>query len=390
MGMFIEALKDMGELDMLFYVDETTPVSREYVEEAEKYLRNRWKANLRLTLCHFATREAAAHNGNSFWNSYIRPALSIYNRGNYSRISGQQQIESFREMLTREPDIIFAHRLDAMCVILRSGNELPPVYFDLDDIEHISFGRSISKPPFWGTKRLLYLQIPSFIMGERRAIKCSSKTFVCSEHDRRYLSRTLRLHNVVTVPNAVAIPEKRSSATNPWLLFIGNFRYDPNVVGADFLIKEIWPLISADMPEARLLVVGEKPENIPSFKDKPPGVQFRGFEADLDKLYGDVRAVCCPIVSGSGTRIKILEACAYGKPVVSTTIGAEGIELVKDKEILLHDDPISFGRACVALLSDDDFASHIGNAARSAVSIHYDKSAIVKQVKHHFLGQRRA
>lgn len=386
MGMFVEALKDEGELDMLFYVDESIPVSPEYVEEAEAYLKGRWKADLKLTLCRFATKESA-RDGDGLWDSYVHPALSIYNRRNYSRISGQHQIESFLAMLSRKPDVIFAHRLDAMCVILRSAARLPPVFFDLDDIEHVSFARSISKPPLWRAKRLLYLQLPALVMGERRAIKSSSKTFVCSEHDRRYLTRALRLRNVVTVPNAVDIPEKQELSANPWLLFIGNYGYDPNVVGADFLISTIWPFVIAKAPEAKLLMVGEKPEKIASFRYKPQGVEFRGFESNLDQLYRDVRVVCCPIVSGSGTRIKILEACAYGKPVVSTTVGAEGIELVEGREILLHDDAASFGKACATLLKDDDLASRIGEAARLAVSRQYDKSAIVKQIRRHFFRQ---
>ena len=83
--------------------------------------------------------------------------------------------------------------------------------------------------------------------------------------------------------------------------------------------RDVWPLIRKACPEARLIIAGNKPERIPSFASHPPGVEFTGFVEDLGQLYQRVGIVCCSILSGGGTRLKILEAAAYGKAIVSTT-----------------------------------------------------------------------
>ena len=90
-------------------------------------------------------------------------------------------------------------------------------------------------------------------------------------------------------------------------------------------------------PDARLIVAGNKPERIPSFAQRPAGVEFTGFVSELEMLYRRAAIVCCPILSGGGTRIKILEAAAHGKAVVSTVVGAEGLELRDGVEIALRD-----------------------------------------------------
>ncbi|MHC5733168.1 MAG: glycosyltransferase family 4 protein, partial [Nostoc sp.] len=86
-----------------------------------------------------------------------------------------------------------------------------------------------------------------------------------------------------------------------------------NVIGANFLIENIWPLIYQQHPEARLIIAGKSPENIRTYSDNIPGVEFTGFVPDINALYDQTRVVCCPILSGGGTRLKIIEAAAYGK-----------------------------------------------------------------------------
>jgi glycosyltransferase involved in cell wall biosynthesis len=152
-------------------------------------------------------------------------------------------------------------------------------------------------------------------------------------------------------------------------------------VAADHLIKNIWPAVLSSLPEARLLVAGAKPESLTSYTEKPRGVTFVGFVDDLAKLYEEVAVVCCPILSGAGTRIKILEAAAYGRPIVSTTIGAEGIELKNGEEILIRDDPKSFAEACIRLLTDKSLAIRIGNRARAAVERKYMREEVIGNIR---------
>jgi glycosyltransferase involved in cell wall biosynthesis len=284
-------------------------------------------------------------------------------------------------MLSRKPDILFVHRLTSMIPVLLSKGHHPQIYFDLDDIEHRAFIRSIKQPPWWPGKRLCYLRVPILMLWERRAIKCSHTTFVCSDNDKNYLSKVYGYKNVAVILNAIDIPEKQEIPNKPHLLFLGHMSYQPNTVAADHLISKIWPIILSAVPEAKLLIAGSNPDNIASFEAKPLGVEFLGFVDNLDKLYKEVRVVCCPILSGGGTRIKILEAAAYGKPVVSTTIGAEGIDMRDGEEILLRDDPRYFADACIRLLNDKNYAEKIGQAARSFVDRDYDKKNVIHGIK---------
>jgi glycosyltransferase involved in cell wall biosynthesis len=377
MGMFIEAMKHLGELHMLFYVNPDFPADARYTVEAEAKLARHWDADLKLTLCNMAQWERPGGR----WQEYIRPALSIADQPPYQQTAQEEQIRAFRRMLSAGPDILFVHRLSAMTPVLLSREDVPPTYFDLDDIEHVAFARSINQPPFWRGKPLQYLRIPVLRAWERRAIQLSRRTFVCSEHDRRHLSRAYGCENVDVIPNGVDIPRGERQSTERNLLFLGTMSYLPNQTAADHLIRNIWPHVLSALPDARLIIAGNYPDRIPAYAESPAGVEFHGFADDLDRLYARAAVVCCPILAGGGTRIKILEAAAFGKPVVSTTVGAEGIDLKDGKEIVLRDDPRSFADACVLLLEDRAGAARIGTAARSAVRLTYDARKIVETIR---------
>src|SRR2546422_2765560 len=192
--------------------------------------------------------------------------------------------------------------------------------------------------------------LPALWWGEYRSIQLAWRTFVCSEHDRRYLADRLRLSGIVTVPNAVQIPSAQPVTSDPTVLFLGTYAYKPNIEAADFLIRHVWPQIHHTVPKARLIIAGKCPEAIPSYNGCLPAVEFTGFVTDLPRLYAEARVVSVPILSGSGTRIKIIEAAAYGKPIVTTSLGVEGLSFRNGSELVIRDDPASFAEACVQLL----------------------------------------
>jgi glycosyltransferase involved in cell wall biosynthesis len=377
MGIFIHALKEMGELDMLFFVPPDLTLNEHFVAETEERLAKHWDARLRMDLCN----RAPGRQAQGRWQYYIDPALSIANHPPYLQTAQREQISAVRRLLSRKPDIVFVHRLASIIPVLLSKDHHPRLYFDLDDIEHVAFSRSIKQPPVWLGKRLFYLRLPILKLWEKRAIRLSHTTFVCSEHDRNYLSKIFGCKNIAVIPNAVDVPDEQELPDKPRLLFLGLMSYLPNAVAADYLIRRIWPLISSACPDARLLIAGAGSESIASFTDCPSGVEFLGFVDDLEKLYREIMVVCCPILSGGGTRIKILEAAGYGKPVVSTTIGAEGIDLRDGEEILLRDGPESFAKGCIQLLKDRSFAVKIGQAARSVVARKYATNHVVNRVR---------
>ena len=145
-------------------------------------------------------------------------------------------------------------------------------------------------------------------------------------------------------------------------------------------MTRIFPLVQRQMPEARLIVAGGMPERVPSFRSPPPGVEFTGFVPDLDKLYAGSRVIACPVTVGGGTRLKLVEAASYGRPMVSTRLGAEGLAFEDGREIVLRDDDEGFATACVQLLRDDAECARLGEAARARMRESYAAEGIVDQI----------
>lgn len=382
MEMFIDAIKACAELDMLFYVPSDVDTSPSSVSRLQETLSVHWQAAIRLTLCPRQERKRTL----SRWEAYGAGALSFFRQEDYRAMSGPRQVHAFEQCLRREPDLIFAHTLGSMCPVLLAHRDLPAVYFDLDDIGHIGFTRKIAQPPRWPGKRLYYLQLPALWWGERRAIRLARQTYVCSNIDRDYLTRRWRLSGVVAIPNAVAVPEPLPIPSEPTLLFLGAYAYEPNVIAAEFLIDRVWPLVHQAVPRARLILAGPSPQRIRSYGRDIPGVEFTGFAEDLTALYARARVVCSPIFSGGGTRFKIVEAAAYGRPVVATRLGAEGIDMQDGREILLRDDAEAFSQACVNLLQDMQLCEDLGAAARQVVIRDYRRERIVRLIQDNIFG----
>jgi glycosyltransferase involved in cell wall biosynthesis len=377
MSMFIDALKEFGELDLLFYMPENFQTDEGWIKRSEYALASHWGAQIHLNVRNMLSPQT----GKSLWEEYGRRAGSLFRQGDYARVSGPQQINAFLNCLKRSPDAIFVHRLRSMCPLLLTKKLTAPVFLDLDDIEHVAFARDIKQPPFWRSKYLSFLLVPALLWGEGRAIKRATRTFVCSDHDRRYLSRLWRSQKITAIPNAVPIPGHTSIPEAQNLLFIGRYSYKPNAMGAEYLIQKIWPKVKAECKNARLTIAGEAPHLIASYGNCPKDIEFTGFVENLDELYRNTRVVCCPIRSGSGTRMKIVEAAAYGRPVVSTRMGAEGLPMKEGESIVIRESPGALAEACVALLRDAKLAARIGERARDEAIRSYDKKSVVQQIK---------
>lgn len=376
LAMFVEACNQIGDLDVLFYVPPGQDVSQDGVEAASALVGERWGITVRVRLCRLRPPTPARTR----WAEYGRPALSVLEQPEFRACSGPEQVAAAGRLLAGGPDLVLVHRLRAMFPVLLAGGAKAPVYLDLDDIEHVARARVLRQGPWWMGKPLRYLQLPALVAGEHRAIRRARKAFVCSEEDRRYLRRRLWLHNVRVAPNAVAVPTEQELPASPTVLFLGNFLHGPNVGGADYLIHQIWPRVRQAVPAARLLIAGGGAERIPGYAARPEGVEFLGFVEDLEAVYRVTRVATVPLLSGAGTRIKLIEAAAYGKPVVSTRLGAEGLEFVDGVEVVLRDGPDEFAQACVRLLRDDGQARAIGAAARAAARRLYSRDQIVARL----------
>ena len=159
------------------------------------------------------------------------------------------------------------------------------------------------------------------------------------------------------------------------ILFVGDMQYGPNADAARHLADDIFPIVRAAMPRATLCIVGQRPAVAPGVH-----VTVTGRVADLTPYYRAAKVVVVPLRAGGGTRLKILEAMALGRPVVSTPIGCEGLDVVDREHLCVADTPARFARDVVELLSSADHRRRLVRAARRLVETRYDWSIINRKL----------
>lgn len=289
-----------------------------------------------------------------------------------------------KEEIAKRPRFVVAHRLPSMFAITALRGVLPRVYFDMDDIEHVVWRRAIGTSASLRQKLFLALSLPALMAAERRAVRGADKTFVCSQADALYLRSLFSTHSIDVLPNATTIPERSEALGRDMMLMVGAYTYGPNADGANFFIDEVLPLIRAALPKAELWLVGAGSEALASFKASPPNVRFLGFVDDLAAVYKEARLVICPIRYGGGTRVKLIEAAAWGKPIVTTTIGAEGLSMRPGSDALFADLPQDFANACLELLRNDALCKRLGANARALAVRDFDRERIVARLSGSF------
>jgi GT2 family glycosyltransferase/glycosyltransferase involved in cell wall biosynthesis len=168
-------------------------------------------------------------------------------------------------------------------------------------------------------------------------------------------------------------PDGREPLT---MLFVGSFRHDPNRIAMDWFVNEVMPMLLARQPQARLVVAGSDPPPAHAYSDFSGALEMLGYVDDVRQPLGKYAVFICPILSGSGVRVKLLEAFAAGIPVVSTRVGAEGLARNDGEFCRLADDPAGFADRIAALLDDPKAASEMARRARAEVEANWDMAAI--------------
>jgi glycosyltransferase involved in cell wall biosynthesis len=192
--------------------------------------------------------------------------------------------------------------------------------------------------------------------------------YLCSAADERRLRDEVPKVRTAVVPNAADVDYYQPRASDPppdgrTVIFFGLLSYVPNVDGVNHFVKDIWPLIAEAHPAARCKIIGGRPP--PSLLALAgPRVELAGFVPDLRPHLAAAAVVVVPLRLGGGTRLKIVEAMAMGKAIVSTTLGAEGIEATPGRDILIEDKPADFADSVNRLLAEPSLAACIGQSAR--------------------------
>jgi glycosyltransferase involved in cell wall biosynthesis len=173
---------------------------------------------------------------------------------------------------------------------------------------------------------------------------------------------------------AVAPP---ASIKPPRIAFVGSMDWEPNIDAAEFFCRDIWPSILSVFPDAQFQLIGRSPH--PRVKRlASSSVIVTGTVPAVQDFLRDAAIVIVPLRIGGGTRLKIYEAMAMGKAVVSTTIGAEGLDVRNGEDVILADDPASFANSILSLLRDGELRRKYEVAA-AALAAKFDWSKIAQQ-----------
>ena len=186
---------------------------------------------------------------------------------------------------------------------------------------------------------------------------------------------------IVSIPFGIIAPDSMDTVDDePNSLFhIGSMDWVPNLEAVNWFLEEVWHKVYAELPQARLYLAGRKmPESL--LKAEYPNVSVVGEVPDAMYFIESKKINIVPLLSGSGIRVKIIEAMSVGKTVISTSIGAEGIDYTDGKNILIANTPDEFVKQIKRCLEDDEFCSQIGRNAYDLVANHYNNDLLTKKL----------
>jgi polysaccharide biosynthesis protein PslH len=219
---------------------------------------------------------------------------------------------------------------------------------------------------------------------ERQACAMVSMVLACSERDAERLRGLSPRARVRVAPNVVDTDTYRPAEGDDGrtVLFVGAMDWMPNRDAVEFFVRKSWPLLRNLAPQARLVVAGRNPppEFVRSFAGQSE-IKFTGTVPDLRPFLAQAAVSVVPLRIASGTRIKILEAAAMAKPIVSTAVGAEGLDFENGREIVLADAPLEFARLVAELLNDEQRRHAIGTSARLVAVEKYSIPALARALR---------
>ena len=276
--------------------------------------------------------------------------------------------------------LLASGRYDAVLFesVLITGYRLPAgvkVIIDEHNLEYEIRLRTYERESAWLRKWYNWLEGHLLKPVEIKRCGEADAVLVTSERERRALKRLLPQRMIEVVPNGVDIEffhgQCTEQAVECRIIFTGAIDYYPNTDAVLFFSQQCWPLIRAQVPAVTWQIVGKNPPPQVQRLASLPGVTVTGPVSDVRPYLASATVAIAPILIGSGTRLKILEAFAMRKAVVSTSIGCEGLAVEPGKHLLVADRPVAFAQAVVELLRDAEKRSKLEGAGRSLVEAEY-------------------
>ncbi len=194
-----------------------------------------------------------------------------------------------------------------------------------------------------------------------------------------------KIHNTFHLGDdeQLELPELQYDQTCKKLMYVGFLGWEANVQGLLWFIEEVWPLLLSRHPDLRFDIVGKNPDSrLQEAAAAYSGITLKGFVPDLQEVYRDSRVSVAPLLFGSGMKVKVLDALARGMPTVTTSVGAEGIDLEPGKHLLVADAPADMADQIDTLLTDPVLWQRLQQHSRELIRERYTWSQLFRQMHH--------
>lgn len=230
-------------------------------------------------------------------------------------------------------------------------------------------------------RRMYAVEAKKMVRYERQAVRKFHRVIAVSEHDRSLMEAWVEGARITVIPTGVDLqqyqPDFNHKPQSPLVMFVGAMDWEPNVDAMEYFCADIWPAVLKRTPGAKFRIVGRNPgERVRKLASA--SIEITGRVPSVVEHLREAAVVVVPLRIGGGTRLKIYEAMAAGKAVVSTSVGAEGLDVQHGRDIVLADQPRSFADAIFNLLSDEN-QRHKYEVAAAQKAARYDWAVIGDQ-----------
>lgn len=260
-----------------------------------------------------------------------------------------------------------------------------PSFVDQHNVEYEIMHRTFQTESNPLRKLLAYSEWKKYHKQEIENCEKFTACLTTSKRDAEILQERSPNMNCHVIPNGVdstffsndSTDTSRKTKNKNMVLFTGTISYYPNTEGILWFYQSIWPIIKNKNPEAVFCIAGKSPPpEIERLAQSDDSVQVTGMVDDMRDYYNMASVVVVPLRVGGGTRLKILEGMSMAKAIVSTSVGAEGIDHSDNENILLRDTPDEFADAVVSLMNNEDMRHKIEKGGRELVESKYDWQAV--------------
>lgn len=269
----------------------------------------------------------------------------------------------------------------------------PKIIYDAHNAEWIlqkrAFTTDIKQPRRWPAAAYSWVQWQRLVRYEANVMRQTDHTAAMSDPDKEALHQINPNTPITIVPNGVDLAAYSHFSGPPIehdLVFTGKMDFRPNIDAVLWFGRQVLPLIQAQRPDTTFAIVGQRPHARLDELRHTPGVTITGYVDDVRPYIAGATVYIAPLRVGGGTRLKLMEAMAMGKAIVSTRVGAEGFPVTDGQELVLADEPETFAQAVLTLLNNAPQREALGQSGQSFAHARYGWDALVPRLEQIYRG----